>query len=55
MKKCHLCSKLYPEPILKTMVQIMDRKAYLQNVCPSCYSIVVNNPNYYMLEEPKEK
>ncbi|MEA1961425.1 MAG: hypothetical protein U9N81_09180 [Bacillota bacterium] len=53
MEKCNLCSKLYPVSALKTMVQIMGRKAYLQKVCPSCQAIAANNPNYYYLENIK--
>lgn len=53
MKKCSCCSKQFPETILKKMVQIIGRKAYLQRICPSCQSIVINNPSYYYLEEEK--
>jgi NAD-dependent SIR2 family protein deacetylase len=54
MKKCSSCSKQFPKEILKTMVQIIDRKAYIMNVCPSCQSIVNNNPNYYYLADEKK-
>lgn len=54
MEKCNICSHEYPEATLKKMVQIMDRKAYLSFICPSCQSIVMHNPNYYYLIEPKK-
>ncbi|HHW60354.1 MAG TPA: hypothetical protein GX404_00440 [Syntrophomonadaceae bacterium] len=54
MDKCDLCSKQYPEATLKKMVQIMGRKAYLQNVCPACQAVIINNPNYYYLQDFKK-
>ncbi|CFX06295.1 Uncharacterized [Syntrophomonas zehnderi OL-4] len=53
MLKCHFCSKMYPEAILKNMVQIIDNKAYIIWICPGCLPIVNNNPNYYQVSEPK--
>lgn len=47
MEKCNMCSKKFPEKTMKKMVQVMDKKAYAQNVCPVCYHLAVNNPNYY--------
>lgn len=32
---------------MKHMVQVMDKKAYAQNICPGCYQLAINNPNYY--------
>jgi DNA-directed RNA polymerase subunit RPC12/RpoP len=55
MKKCSTCSKEFPEPTLKKMVQIIDRKAYLNYICPACQSVMLNNPNYYYLTEEKPK
>jgi len=49
-----LCKKEFPEATLKKMVQIMDRKAYLNYICPACQTIVMNNPNYYYFEEEKK-
>jgi len=46
---------MYPRTILKKMIQIVDGKAYLNYVCPSCQSIAANNPNYYYLVDNKEK
>lgn len=54
MEKCHFCSKLYPETVLKKMVQIIDHKAYIIWICPGCQPIVNNNPNYYQVAEPKK-
>lgn len=54
MKKCSCCSKLYPEAILKNMVRVIGNKAYEQKVCPSCQSVIANNPNYYYFEKEKE-
>lgn len=54
MDKCSSCSKQYPEATLKKMVQVIDRKAYIMKVCPSCQSIVLNNPNYYYLADEKK-
>ncbi|MDD2586824.1 MAG: hypothetical protein PHT79_08060 [Syntrophomonadaceae bacterium] len=54
MDKCSTCGQQFPETILKKMIQIIDRKAYLNKICPSCQSIVLNNPNYYYFIEPKE-
>ncbi len=53
-KKCSICSKAYPEPILKKMVQVLDRKAYLHYVCPACQAVINNNPSYYYLIENKQ-
>ena len=53
-KKCSICSKAYPEPILKKMVQVLDRKAYLHYVCPACKAVINNNPSYYYLIENKQ-
>ncbi|WP_054696344.1 hypothetical protein [Syntrophomonas palmitatica] len=47
MEKCSMCSKQFPEATMKKMVQIIDRKAYAQNICPACQHLAVNNPNYY--------
>lgn len=55
MDKCSTCNKQFPEATLKKMVQIIDRKAYLNKICPSCQSIVLNNPSYYYLIEQKNK
>jgi len=54
VEKCNLCSNNYPEATLRKMVQIIDRKAYLHLVCPSCQSITINNPNYYYFIETKQ-
>lgn len=54
MQKCSTCSKQFPVATMKKMVQIIDRKAYLNYICPSCQSIVLNNPSYYYLVEPKK-
>jgi DNA-directed RNA polymerase subunit RPC12/RpoP len=54
MNKCSSCGKEFPEPTLKTMIHIIGRKAYTKKVCPSCQSIVLNNPNYYYLADEKE-
>ncbi len=54
MKKCSSCSKQFPEPTMKTMVHIIDRKAYIKTICPACQSIVLNNPNYYYLADEKK-
>jgi hypothetical protein len=53
MKKCSCCSKQFPEATLRKMVQILNRKAYLQFICPSCQAIVINNPSYYYLVEER--
>lgn len=55
MEKCSICGKSFPKATLKPMVQIIGRKAYLEKICPSCQSIVMNNPNYYYLGEKKKK
>ncbi|MGE5416015.1 MAG: hypothetical protein ACM3UZ_04505 [Acidobacteriota bacterium] len=55
MKKCDQCKKTFPEPTLKTMISILQRKAYIVHVCPNCQSIVLNNPNYYYLIEEEEE
>lgn len=55
MEKCSSCSKQFPEAAMKKMVQIMGRKAYIMNVCPACQSVVLNNPNYYYLQESIRK
>jgi len=55
MEKCSSCSKQFPEAAMKKMVQIMGRKAYIMNVCPACQSVVLNNPNYYYLQESTKK
>lgn len=55
MEKCDFCSKEYPEAILKKMVQILERKAYLVHICPACQPIVANNPSYYNLQEKIKK
>lgn len=47
MEKCSMCSKKYPEETMKKMVQVMDKKAYAQIICPVCYHLAGNNPNYY--------
>lgn len=54
MEKCSTCGQTYPEETLKKMIQIVGRKAYLNNICPACQSIVLNNPSYYYLVEPKK-
>lgn len=54
MQKCHFCTKMYPQTILKNMVQIIDHKAYIIWICPGCLPIVNNNPNYYPVAEPKK-
>ncbi|MBO8158000.1 hypothetical protein [Thermosyntropha sp.] len=54
MEKCSICGREYPEAALKKMVQISGRKAYLNKICPACQAIVLNNPNYYYLEENKK-
>lgn len=54
MDKCSICGKSYPEATLKKMVQISGRKAYLNQICPACQAIVLNNPSYYYLEEKKK-
>ncbi|QGU00826.1 hypothetical protein SYNTR_2232 [Candidatus Syntrophocurvum alkaliphilum] len=51
MGKCNSCSKVYPDAALKKMIHIVERKAYLNYICPSCQAIVHNNPNYYYLVE----
>jgi hypothetical protein len=48
MEKCSMCSKQFPEATMKKMVQISGKKAYAQNICPSCHGLAVNNPNYYI-------
>lgn len=53
LEKCSTCSQSFPEETLKRMVQIVGRKAYLNYICPSCQSIVLHNPSYYYLVEPK--
>ncbi|MGI5920955.1 MAG: hypothetical protein ACOX6I_04390 [Syntrophomonadaceae bacterium] len=53
MKKCSCCSKQFPEATLRKMVQILNHKAYLQFICPSCQAIVINNPSYYYLVEER--
>ncbi|MGI5912382.1 MAG: hypothetical protein ACOX6E_07385 [Syntrophomonadaceae bacterium] len=55
MQKCSCCSQQFPEATLKKMIQIQNRKAYLQDICPSCQAIVSNNPNYYYLVEYSDK
>ncbi|WP_061213426.1 hypothetical protein [Syntrophomonas wolfei] len=55
MEKCTICSKSFPEATLRKMVQIIDRKAYLNRTCPSCQTIVANNPSYYYLVESKSQ
>lgn len=55
MEKCTTCGKQYPEATLKKMIQIIERKAYLNYICPSCQAIVMHNPSYYYLTEPKKK
>lgn len=55
MDKCSICGKNYPEATLKKMVQISGRKAYLNQICPACQAIVLNNPSYYYLEEKAAK
>lgn len=54
MTKCSCCGKQFPEATLKKMVQVMNRKAYLNNICPACQAIVLNNPSYYYLVEEKK-
>lgn len=54
MLKCNYCAKQFPETTLKKMVQIINRKAYLNNICPSCQAILLNNPSYYYLVEEKK-
>jgi DNA-directed RNA polymerase subunit RPC12/RpoP len=54
VEKCSSCKKQFPESTLKTMVHIIDRKAYIKKICPSCQSIVLNNPNYYYLGDEKK-
>ncbi|MEN6351708.1 MAG: hypothetical protein ABFD08_20250 [Syntrophomonas sp.] len=54
MEKCSNCSNSFPEAAMKKMIQIIDRKAYLHCICPSCQAIVANNPNYYYLVEEKK-
>ncbi|MFY9323668.1 MAG: hypothetical protein WBJ34_02065 [Syntrophomonadaceae bacterium] len=54
MQKCSICNMQYPEPTLKKMVQIIERKAYLYHICPACQLVVINNPSYYYLTEPQE-
>lgn len=55
LDKCSTCGKEFPKPTLKSMVQIVERKAYAQKICPSCQAMVLNNPNYYYLVEEKKK
>ncbi len=54
MEKCSSCNKQFPEQAMKTMVHIIERKAYIKNICPACQSIVLNNPNYYYLADEKK-
>lgn len=54
MVKCSLCKKEFPEPAIKKMIQIIDKKAYLNCICPACQAIVMNNPNYYYFVEDKK-
>lgn len=44
----------YPQPTLKKMVQIVERKAYLYYICPACQLVVNNNPSYYYLTEAQQ-
>ncbi len=53
MERCNICNKDFPKAALRKMVQIIDRKAYLHQICPSCQTIVANNPSYYYLVERK--
>ena len=48
MEKCSMCSKTFPEETMKKMIQVMGKKAYAQNICPSCNGLAANNPNYYI-------
>ncbi|MGR6837480.1 hypothetical protein [Syntrophomonas erecta] len=54
MEKCSICSRQYPESTLKKMIQIIDRKAYINLICPACQAVVSNNPNYYYLVDDKK-
>lgn len=51
MEKCTVCYVEYPEQTLKSMVQIVDRKAYLYKVCPMCQLIVSHNQDYYYVHQ----
>lgn len=51
MEKCNICSNSFPESALRKMIQIIGQKAYLYQICPSCQTIVNNNPSYYYLVE----
>lgn|GEM_PF-724400 len=48
MEKCSMCSKKFPDETMYKMVQVMDRKAYAQNICPACRGLATANPNYYI-------
>lgn len=54
MIKCSYCRKQFPEATMKKMVQVIERKAYLNDICPACQAILLNNPNYYYLVEDKK-
>lgn len=53
--KCSICSKDFPRATLKKMVHIIERKAYIKQICPNCQAIASNNPHYYYLVEEKTK
>ena len=55
LQTCSLCGKQFPTTILKDMIQIVGRKAYLHKVCPACQMIAANNPAYYYLHSAPRK
>lgn len=54
MEKCSVCHKDFPEAAMNKMIQIIGKKAYVNNICPSCQAIVANNPSYYYMVEEKK-
>lgn len=53
MTNCTICKKEFPEQVLKDMVHLMERKAFLELVCPACQMVALQNKDYYYLSNKK--
>lgn len=51
MEKCTICKKLFPEEVIKAMVHIVDKKAYVERVCPFCQTITDHNDSYFYVDD----
>lgn len=55
MEKCSICGKEFPAQVLKNMVHLVGRKAYIENVCPACQFITAQNQSYFYMSGKQYK